>query len=474
MTFTLKEKIYNKSPIWLQNIIVSTQGLLYCYWRGNDRIIRSQFEFLLKSEHWTSAQMREYQGQQLRRLLRVAFAQVPYYRELQKKLGCQPEDFKEPEDLKRLPILEKSQLRGNEKYFLNEAINPQKCTSSYTSGTTGTPIKIYETQESFSKTWGFVVRLRKWAGLSDPMYPRRAQFTGRNIVPLGQNPKTAVYWRRNIPGNTLLFSTTHISPETVPHYAQTLRGFGPELIDGYPSALLVIARISRRLKIDLPKPKAIIVTAETLLPEHRREIEEAFHCRVHNQYAASEPSCFWGDCEYGVMHENPEYGISELVDLRGNPTMEGEAGEVLTTPFTNHMMVLVRYRVGDIAVKGPSALCQCGRFMPRVERVEGRKDDILFVPERGYVGRLDPVFKGLHSIIEAQIIQEDLNNIRILLVPDSGYNQDLEAHLLENLHAKLGKSVSITVETVTRIPRGPRGKFTSVISKVKHLYPDRM
>jgi len=468
------ENLYNNSPIWLQNIFVSGQGLLFRYRRANERIMRAQFEFLLKSQHWTTAQFREYQGEQLRRLLRLAFQHVPYYRDLKEKLGCEPEDFKNPEDIRRLPILEKSQVRGQEHLFLNETIDLKKCNKAFTSGTTGTPINIYQTQEAFSRRWGFVIRLRKWAGLKDPLSPRRAQFTGRNIVPPGQDPQTQVYWRRNIPGHALLFSTTHISPETVTHYAQALRDFGPVLIDGYPSALLVIVRVSRRLKIELPKPQATIVSAETLFPEHRQELEEAFHCRVHNQFAASEPSCFWGDCEYGVMHESPEYGISEIVDALGKPTPEGEPGEVLTTSFLNPVMVLVRYRLGDIAVKGSGAPCRCGRSMPRIERIEGRMDDILFVPGRGYMARVTPVFKGVPSIIEAQIIQEELDSILVLLVPDSGYDQAMEDHLFRNLRAKLGQTVNIRVEKVTQIARGPRGKFTTVISKVKHLYPDQV
>ncbi len=474
MAKDLIEKIYAKSPLWLQNIMSSAKGWEFRYRRVNDRIMRRQLEFLLDSEYWSPEEYRDYQREQLRQLLRIAFNNVPYYKELRKGLGCEPEDFKDPEDIRLLPILEKSEVRGKEYLFLNTSIDLKKCSKGFTSGTTGTPIHLYETQEAFSRRWGFVVRLRKWAGLTNPLYPRRAQFTGRNIVPLEQKSKTHVYWRRNIPGNAWLFSTTHISPETVPYYAQALRDLSPELIDGYPSALLVIARVSQRLKIALPNPKAIIVSAETLLAEHRQELEKAFNCCVYNQYAASEPSCFWCDCEHGVMHENPEYGISEIVNSDGNPARKGESGEVLTTSFLNPAMILIRYRLGDVAVKGSRSPCRCGRLMPRIEGIEGRTDDILFLPERGYVGRLDPVFKGLQNIIETQIIQEDLNNIRILLVPDSGYNQEMEAHLLSNLRAKLGQSVNIIVETMPHITRGPRGKFTSVISKVKHLYPDKM
>ena len=474
MASKLSEKLYNHSPLWLQNILISAKGWEFRYRRANDQIIGEQLQFLLQSERWSLEQFQQYQGEQLRRLLRIAFNQVPYYKELQKNLGCEPEDFKHPDDIRMLPILEKSQVRGQEKLFLNETFDLKKCNKGFTSGTTGTPINLYATQEAFSREEAFLVRLRHWAGISNPLHPRRAQFTGRNIVPPGQNSQRQVYWRWNLPGNALLFSTTHISPETVPYYAQALRDFKPELIDGYPSALLVIARVSKRLGINLPRPRAIIVSAETLLPEYRLELEEAFGCQVYDQYAGSEPSCFWCDCEYGVMHINPEYGISEIVEANGQPVQEGEAGVVLTTSFINPVMILIRYCIGDIAIKGPNTLCLCGRLMPRVERIEGRTDDILFVPERGYLGRLDPVFKGLHNIIEAQIIQEELDHVRVLLVPDSGYNHELEAHLIQNLTAKLGHAVRITVQTVGQIPRGPRGKFTSVISKVKHLYPDRM
>ena len=474
MAGTLTDRIYYHAPIWAQNFLVSLKGLEFRYRRGNDQIIRKQYEFLLSSEHWPPEKFRQYQGEQFRKLLRLAFSQVPYYRDLQKKLGCAPEDFKEPEDIRLLPVLEKSQLRGHEHLFLNESIDLKKCTKGFTSGTTGTPINLSETRESFSRRWGFVARLRHWAGVNNPLHPKRAQFTGRNIVPNRQDKRCQVYWRWNRPGNSLLLSTTHISPETAPHYVAALKSFAPELIDGYPSAMLVIARVVRRLGLELPSPKAIIVSAETLLPEHRRELEVAFSCRVHNQYSSSEPSCFWGDCEYGVMHENPEYGISEIIDANGKPVQAGESGEVLTTSFLNPLMVLIRYRLGDVAVKGPGTLCACGRAMPRLQGIEGRMDDILFTPERGYVGRLDPVFKGLGAIIEAQIIQENLNQVRVLLVPDAGYNDEMEAHLTKNLQAKLGESVKLAVERVNQIPRGPNGKFRSVVSNVRHLYPDQM
>jgi phenylacetate-CoA ligase len=472
---TFIENLYNKSPIWLQNIFVSVKGWDYRYRRANNKIIREQFRFLQKSGNWSSEQYYYYQIQELKKLLSFSFQHVPFYRDMQKKIGCEPNDFKKPEDIQLLPILEKDVIRKNPEIFLNETINLKKCFRAYTGGSTGTPLLFYEMPKSFSLRWAFVVRLRYWAGLSNPFYPRRAQLTGRNIVPPNQDKRKKYYWRRNIPGNAMLFSTTHLSPETAQSYAQALCDFEPELIDGYPKALFIIARLAKGLSLKLPRPRAIIVSGETLLAEHRQEIEAAFQCKVFDQYAASEPSCFWCDCEHSHMHINPEYGISEIVDPQGAPVAPGEVGDVLVTSFLNPAMILIRYRIGDLAVPSNKATCACARQMPMIERIEGRiADDVIFVPERGYVGRMSPVFKGLSNIIETQIVQESLDNIKVIIVPDNGFKAEIAEHLIQNMRARLGQKVSITWETVDFIPRRPNGKFANVVSHVKHLYPDKI
>ena len=455
---TLIEKLYYNFPIWLQNILVSIKGAQLRYRRGNDRIIKEYIRFLLKSEKWSQEQYYSYQTQEMRKLLNIAFQHVPYYREMKNKIGCQLNDFKSPEDIRLLPILEKDFIRKNPKLLLN----------------TGTPLMFYQTQESFSRRWAFVVRLRYWAGLINPHYPRRAQFTGRNIVPPNQDGYKKCYWRQNVPGNAMLFSTSHISLETAPFYAQALCDYNPELIDGFTSALFILARLARKLRLKLPRPRAIIVSAETLFPEHRQEIEAAFQTKVFNQYAASEPSCFWCECEHGLMHVNPEYGISEIVNSQNAPVKPGEIGDVLVTSFLNPAMILIRYRIGDLAVPSSQASCNCGRQMPLIEGIEGRIDDVIYVPERGYVGRLGQVFKGLSNIIETQIIQESLDAIKVRIVPDDGFTSEIAEHLVQNMRARIGQQVRITWETREFIPRMPNGKFASIVSHVKHLYPAKM
>jgi phenylacetate-CoA ligase len=468
----LQERLYARSPAWMQDGLVSLRGLDYRLRRGSTSLMRRHLAFLRESQHWPEERFREWQEARLRETLRRAFAEVPHYRELSASLGCRAEDFRTLEDLRRLPVLEKREVRGREERFRSDAFAGVRPYVNHTSGTTGTPMRTFETRESFSLRWAFVGRLREWGGVSDPFYPRRAQFTGRNIVPDAEAGPGGRFWRRNLGANALLFSTTHLTAETVPAYAGALRRFRPELVEGYPSAITVVARVALRTGLELPRPRAIVTSAETLLPDQRRDIEAAFGCRVHDQYAGSEPSCFWGTCEHGVMHQNPEYGISEILDAHDRPAAPGQEGSVVVTSFLNPLMPLVRYRLGDGAVPGTDEPCACGRRMPRVQAVAGRLDDTLYVPTRGYVGRLDPVFKGLAHLVEVQIVQEALDHVRVLMVPDPEFGPEMQALLLHNLRDKLGDAVRIDFERVDAVPRGANGKFRSVVSRVRHLYPD--
>ncbi len=368
--------------------------------------------------------------------------------------------------LGRLPILTKQEVREHQESFVNPEISRFRCTEIFTSGTTGTPLRLLETRRSFSERFAFVSRLRHWAGLEEPHLPRRAQFTGRDVVPDSTTREDGVYWRHNLAGNALLCSTTHVDTKTAAGYLRALRRFRPVLLDGYPSALCALARLGLAQGLAFPTPGAIITTAETLAPEDRIVLETAFACRVYDQYAASEPSCFWSECEHGTLHVHPEQGISEILDDQGRPVEPGEEGDVVVTSFLNPATPLIRYRLGDRAVPSGEP-CACGRAMPTVARVVGREDDVLWVPGRGWVGRMDPVFKGVEGLVEARIVQEEPRRIRLEAVPAPGCDWPrVHATLLENLRRKLGPEPDLEVRQATHLPRGPNGKLRAVVSYV--------
>lgn len=461
------ERGYAASPVWMQHVLVSLRGADHRWLRQSGRALAGELDLLMRSQWWSPEALAELQSRRLQALLRTAFAEVPHWRDTARRLGCAAEDFRAPDDLRVLPLLTRDEVAAAPERFLSPRRAAAAGTRRYaTSGTSGRPVRTVESRESFSRRWAYVGRLRAWAGV-DPVRPRRAQFTGQLVVP---GDGAGVFWRRNLPGNSLLLSSYHLSEAAVPAYVRALARFRPALVDGFPSSLLALARLARAQGLELPRPGALITTSETLLPEHRAELRAAFGCPVHDQYAATEPACFWGECEHGTLHASPEYGVSEILDGRGEPVGPGEMGDVVTTSFLNPVMPLLRYRPGDQAVRGPAAPCPCGRHLPRVARVVGRLDDVLYVPGRGWVARLDPVFKGLDGLVEARVVQEALDRVLVQLAAP-GADPALEAEVLRRLRECLGGAVHLRAERVARIPRGPRGKLCLVESRVRHLYP---
>lgn len=470
---SLEADIYKRLPIPLQNLAISLKGFVFEKKRSNPERIRFYTNQLLESEKWSKEQFEAYQQEQLLKLLQHCFKNIPYYKNRASEFGIDPQNIK-VEDFYKIPILTKEEVRTHQDELVDPSVPKDSLVKTSTSGSTGKALTIYQTSDSVSHRFAFVSRLRTWAGLSSSIYPKRAQFTGRDIVPSNQNPNVHNYWRANKPNNALLFSTVHLREETVPHYLKALREFDPELIDGYPSALQILARIGSKLGLQGPRPKAIIVSAETLTPEARQEMMDFYKCKVYDQYAGSEPSCLWMDCEHGNMHISPEYGISEVLREDGTPAGPGESGDIVLTSFINPVMPFLRYQIGDMAIVGPDEPCPCGRNMPRIASIEGRKDDILYIPEKGYVGRLDPVFKGLYGIVEAQIIQESLQKLTILLVPGQDYEPSIETKLIQQLREKVGEQVQIEYKIVEQVPRGPNGKFRSVITRCRDQYPTKL
>src|SRR5690606_16808615 len=145
----------------------------------------------------------------------------------------------------------------------------------------------------------------------------------------------------------------------------------------------------------------------------RAIIKEAFHCPVINTYGMSELVCGASECEKGSMHLWPEAGILEVMeDDQDCVIPTPKTGRFISTGFLNFDMPLIRYETGD---RGSlkSGTCDCGRNLPMINEIVGRMDDVVITPDGRKIGRLDPIFKVDIPIIEAQIIQEKMDTIRL-------------------------------------------------------------
>ena len=461
----LSEKLYNHSPIFLQNLAVSMQGRKLHKIRYTGEF-NGYLEEYLKTQWYNPEQHEEFQLVKLQELVKYCHERVPYYRTVFAEHGIKPSDIKSIENIKKFPILEKSTIRANPKQFLADNFDLKKLVQASTSGTTGTPMAFYFTKKSFRNRYALVERQRRWAKVQ--IGNKRASFTGRVIVPPNQSPNKKVFWRYNSPGKQLLFCTTHMTEENLKHYVEEFREFQPIFIDGYPSAVYILAKYMERNGIHGIQPKAIFTSAEPLFDYQRNVIEEVFQAKVYSYYASCEGAAFFGECPQGGYHISPEFGITEILDAQGNEVKPGEEGELVLTGFSNYAMPLIRYRMGDMGVKSEGE-CPCGRKLPLIEAVTGRDADILYTKERGYIPgpRLSLIFKEMSNIIEIQIIQESFDDIVVKVVPDKNFSEENRTQLESAFKACLGDSMNISIQLVDEIPRTNAGKFRAVISNLK-------
>jgi phenylacetate-CoA ligase len=457
----LTRSIYEHSPAAFRTVMASV------YARGRMKLkygpkYQEYFAELERTQWCSEDQLQSLQNEKLRRLADDVLPRVPFYQDLFRDAGIAPEDVRSTSDLARLPILEKSVLQERPNDFLSHRYVGDKSVQHLeTSGTTGKALDVYVTQECLQFDRAITFLHRSWAGISQG--DRMASFVGFPVVPLRRTRPP--FWVHDPLEDRTFFSLLHMSNANLAAYAQHLVDFRPIVVMGYPSALYVMALYLVDARVTDVRPKAVFTGSETLLPHQRSVIEQAFGCRVFDHYGSTEYVANIVQCESGSYHVKSEYGVVEILRPDGSAALPGEEGELIATGLNNAAMPLVRYRLGDRVVP-KSGRCDCGRAGRLVEQITGRVEDIVVTPDGRHVGRLDFVFKGMDHVAEAQLVQDSLEHLQVLVVPRSEYVEGDSRHILDALRERLGSDMKIEIRQVDDIPRSASGKFRYVVSDV--------
>jgi phenylacetate-CoA ligase len=332
----------------------------------------------------------------------------------------------------------------------------------HTSGTTGEGLRFAESLESFQREYAFRFQSYSWAGAR--LGGRWALCAGHPVVPPDCTaPPFWVYDRAN---NWLIMSSYHLTSANLPHYIDELKDFKPEMLYGYPSSIFLLALMNKRMG-RLVRPCTVVTSSETLLDHQRREIEDSFQCKAFSYYGNSERAGCMSQCENGLFHVRAEHSYVEILDEQNQPVKPGGKGRLVVTAFGNYATPLIRYDIGDVAVLSEKATCSCGRGGILVERIIGRVEDYIVTPDGKYVGRLDHLFKNTTNVLMGQIVQDRVDEVRILIVRDGCYTEKDEAIIQKEARTRLGNEINIRFEYVDDIPRTREGKFRFVISHIE-------
>lgn len=452
------QKLYVYTPVWFQNFAWSAVGIWTLLTRYN-RNFYEVLRFLEESQWWSLEDQKSYQDERLRTLVRHAYDNCMYYRQLFDELNLKPSDIHTADDLKKLPILEKSTIRKH--YAQMRASNwpERRKIRVFTGGTTGTALNLISDRATHDWQWAVWWRHRRRFDLD--IRDSFVEFAGRPVVPL-KSMKPPI-WRRNLPMRQTYVSVHHMNGPNMEALYKYLLRRNVKYFAGYPSGLYLFATylLENGLRLRNP-PKMTVTGSETLLPHQRRIIERAFDTRITDQYGASENCGNISECEYHKYHVDMEFGIIEFLPLPGMPD---QVRRIVCTSLTNPAMPLIRYNIGDIATLS-NANCPCGRQAPLVEKIDGRIESYIITPDGRYLGRLDFLFKDTDAVEEAQLFQDALNHVTVRIVKSPHYTDKHEKSLMTDLRRYLGDKIRIDVDYVNEIPREPNGKFRQIISTV--------
>lgn len=454
------QKIYWASPYTVKKIFAWCNA-----WREDKSRHSTVFDCLIREieqrDGWSREQFIAYQNEKLAEVLRTAFQNVPYYRDVFQARQIEPGEIRSVDQLAQIPLLHKDTLRSRTKEFIDRTFDKKSLVQTNTGGTTGSPLTIY--REPYAEAACFAyneVRCHRMAG----MQRRVNRSVSLGSAPVAASNRTKPpFWVENTRWKQLYMSCYHLFPEHLSSYVEKIREFDPEYIEGYPSAIESLANFILNSGMEPVRLKAVFTTAEVLYEEYREVIERAFGCKVYNQYGSTENVIFAAECSCGSMHVSPEIGIVEVCDKHGIPLPTGQRGFLIGTNLTNKAMPLIRYFTGDMGALSTET-CQCGSSLQVLTQLHGREDDCLKLKDGRRISQMISfrIFQQADGIAQGQFIQDSYEDFRILIVPAPSYRQEHGRKVEKALQDILG-DVSITLETVAHIPRAASGKFRAVI-----------
>jgi phenylacetate-CoA ligase len=457
LTVGLADKVYARLPPRGQDAAASAFGL-YRHWLRSGPGYRALVAGYRERDAWPAERLLACQSELLRQLLRDAVAHVPYYRQ-----AWSDAERRAALDgrLQDLPLLSKDPVRLDPEAFARDDMRPLPRFRFLTSGSTGTPVTtLWTAREARDARALREVRSANWAGVS--FDEGRATFSGRMVVadPDSRGP----FHRHNRVENQVYFSAFHLSRDSAHQYVEALWRHRVQWLTGYAVSWYLLARHILDRGLAVPPLKAVVTTSEKLMPNMRAVMEQAYGCRVHEEYGTVENAVFASECAHGRLHASPDAGIVEILRPDRSPCEPGEHGEVVATGFIRRYQPFIRYRVGDVAA-WDAAPCPCGRPMPVLKEVVGRIEDVVRGTDGREMVRFHGIFVGQDNVVEGQVVQEALDRIVVKVVPTEGFGDDDREDIRRRVRQRLG-DVAVAVETVAEIPRSASGKFQAVVSRM--------
>jgi len=412
---------------------------------------------LLHNQWLKPAGLRELQDKKLRALIEHSYKNVPYYHSLLKKAKITPNDIKTVDDLRKIPISRKENIREltlREITAKNADLN--RCWISRTSGTTGIPVSV--PWDPKTTTIHILTHIRFMMACGNKITNR--------IVEIGISE-----W---LPTNHLIqrigiYKTKNISPfEHLEKQIEEIRKFKPNALFGNPSCIRLVAAETRERGVQEIEP-SLVFTGGEMLDEYTRKLhKDVFGAETFDHYGCNEAGDISYECDkregYHILSDSILVEITKDNDV----VSAGEKGEVTVTNLYNYAGPIIRYNLEDIGFLLEDD-CTCGRSFPLMKITGGRKSDAIQLPDGRVISTITvtDTLNPISGLKQFKVIQEKKDLFLVKVVKGRRFSDRTVEEIKQRLRDGLG-DVEVDVLVVDEIPRDKSGKFKWFTTRVKY------
>lgn len=403
---------------------------------------------LIKSQRCSKKELGNLQDKKLRKLINYSYNNTCLYKKKIKQEGITSKDIKSVNDLQKIPLSTKSELKTFSKNDVPKWFDKNLLIKKTTSGSTGEPFTLLFDRQYWDYSQAFLAR---------------ALFSGGVRL----RDKIAFFWYE--PSNEkgfyqaigILRKKDILYTKHEENQLDMLKEFNPDIICGLPTVLSVIADLAEKRNTRI-KPRIVFTFGELLTEPLRKKLESAFCAEVFNEYASTEFNWIGFECkEHCGFHINAENFIIESIK------QEDGRNKILITDINNFVMPFIRYEIGDTGVLD-NEQCRCGRSLPLLKSLEGRQDDFITLPSGRLISprMIGGSFESIKGISKYKIIQKRKDYIQVFLEDNEHIDNNKKEELINTLNNALGNDIQIDIKVVERIKTN-RGKVRVIESKVK-------
>ncbi len=409
--------------------------------------------FVEESQWWTRERVEAFQFEELRKVLRIAFDSVPFYQKRYAEAGVRFDDIQTPADLRKLPVLERDDVRRFKKELCCTSYTG-KLLSHSTGGSTGVPIQFYRSPDSYDWRMAVTARSYAWTGaiLGNRVLYLWGAPTGHPSL-WSRAKLNAFHWIRN----EFVIDSFHRGPGFWHDVIKSIDAVGPDAIVGYTSNIEELCAFAQAHGLRFSSVKGVVAAAETVYPDLRERVKQTFGAPLFNTYGSREFMSIAVECGHCGFHVNMENIYLENDE-------EGRQSDLLVTDLHNYAMPFIRYRIGDTGLLSQDQ-CACGRGLNGLASLEGKTWDVLRTPSGGTIPGIvvRHFMKDVPEVRQYQAEQTDYDRIVLRLALQKPLSRESREFLTNEFRKSFGTELQLEIDEVEEVPRSASGKLRCVM-----------